>query len=320
MPVSRKVATRAPTRIDLGGGWTDVPPYCDREGGFVCNVAISRYATATLAATTSPVASDGEHDSLLLRSVLRRSALSNVCLSLHNDFPMGAGLGGSSAATAAMLTAVAEWKGEPWDRCAVAEAGRQIEVEDLGIAGGRQDHYAATFGGALALTFTTRVTVHRIPLSARTCDDFISRSLLVYTGQSRVSGETVTAVLGSYEKGERRVVQSLRRMRELAEQMATALERADLDAVAGLMDEHWQFQRTLHPAIPTPLIDDIIDRARSAGALGGKAMGASGGGCVLVMARPDTADRVRQAIASLGTILEFQVDSQGVAVTASDGA
>lgn len=314
--MSREVATRAPTRIDLGGGWTDVPPYCDREGGFVCNVAIARYATATLTAKAGgDDLSSAEADSALLRSVLKRSALTNVSLRLNNDFPVGAGLGGSSAATAAMIAAVAEWRGELWDRSAVAEAGRQIEVEDLGIAGGRQDHYAATFGGALALTFTTSVSVRRIPMSERTRDELASRSLLVYTGQSRVSGEAITAVLGEYESGEQRVVRALRRMRELAELMAAALEHADLDGVGAMLDEHWQFQRMLHPTIPTPLIDDIIVRAGAAGALGAKAMGASGGGCVLIMARADDVERVRRSIASLGTILDFRVDCDGVAIT-----
>lgn len=285
----------------------------------MCNVAIARYATAIIKEERGGSSlTSAESDSPLLRAVLKRSALTDVSMQLTNDYPMGAGLGGSSAATAAMLTAVAEWRGETWDRSAVAEAGRRIEVEDLGIAGGRQDHYAATFGGALALTFTSNVSVRRIPISQRTCDDFVSRSLLVYTGESRISGDTITAVLGAYEAGDKRVVRALYRMRELAQGMAAALERADFDGVGAMLDEHWEFQRMLHPTIPTPLIDEIVSRARSAGALGSKAMGASGGGCVLIISPADQVERVRRSVAGLGVILDFRVDCDGVALIADN--
>lgn len=311
--MSRTVVVRAPTRIDLGGGWTDVPPYCDREGGFVCNVAITRYSTATV----SPVEGADSHsgsdsDSELLRAVVRRSALSRAWIGLRNDFPVGAGLGGSSAASAALLVAAAELRGDPWDRGAIAELGRRIEVEDLGVAGGRQDHYAATFGGALALTFARTVAVRRIALDTATRDALAARSILVYTGQSRISGDTITSVLGAYERRDTRVVAALKRMRELAEQMTVALERADLDALGALVDEHWQSQRSLHASIPTPLIDEIIRRAKGAGALGAKAMGASGGGCVLILTRAGDEPRVRSAVASLGTFVDFGVDTDGV--------
>jgi D-glycero-alpha-D-manno-heptose-7-phosphate kinase len=317
--MSRTVVARAPTRIDLGGGWTDVPPYCDREGGFVCNVAITRYATATVSAVEGADGNVGANsDSGLLRAVVRRSALSHAWIGLRNDFPIGAGLGGSSAASAAMLVAAAEWRGEPWDRSAIAETGRRMEVEDLGVAGGRQDHYAATFGGALALTFTQAVAVHRIALDAATRDALSTRSILVYTGQSRISGDTITAVLGAYLRRNARVMTALKRMRELAEQMMVALERSNLDALGALLDEHWQFQRSLHASIPTPLIDEIIRRAKSAGALGAKAMGASGGGCVLILTREGDESRVRAAVTSLGTIVDFGVDIDGVHVVSRE--
>jgi D-glycero-alpha-D-manno-heptose-7-phosphate kinase len=178
----RTVRVRAPTRLDLGGGWTDVPPYCENEGGFVCNLAINRYATATLTANDA-VAVSSRTDTPLLEAVLRRAGLSGVHGSIASNFPVSAGLGGSSAASAALLGAVAAWRDEPWDHREIAEEGRRIEVEELGIAGGRQDHYAATHGGALALTFTDTVHVRRIPLSAETRVAFERRSILLYTGE-----------------------------------------------------------------------------------------------------------------------------------------
>jgi len=306
----RGVVTRAPTRIDLGGGWTDVPPYCDREGGFVCNVAITRYCTVRLTAD----AFDSDASAPMVRAVLRRAGVAGVRVDIENDFPVGAGLGGSSAASAALLVALAEWRGEPWDRAAIAEEGRRIEVEELGVAGGRQDHYAATHGGALALTFTTTTAARRIALSPAVRRALTRRSVLVYTGESRISGDTITAVLGAYEAREPRVVNALACMREIARAMAGALERGALDDVGALLGEHWEHQRSLHPAIPTARIDAIVAAARRAGALGAKAMGASGGGCVLIMAPEDAVDDVRRSVDALGTRLAFEVDDAGVSV------
>lgn len=309
---TRTVRVRAPTRLDLGGGWTDVPPYCDEEGGFVCNVAINRYATATLTAHDDGARS-ARADLPLLDAAFRRAGLAGVHGSIHSDFPMSAGLGGSSAASAALLGAFAAWRGETWDHREIAEEGRRIEVEELGVAGGRQDHYAATHGGALALTFTKTVVVRRLALSPATRAEFERRALLVYTGESRISGGNITEVLRAYVDREPRVVIALGRMRALAGEIAGHLERGDLDGVGSLMGEHWQHQRALHPAIPTPLIDEIVSRARAHGALGSKAMGASGGGCVLVIASANSVERVRAAVAPLGTIIPFDLESEGLA-------
>jgi len=309
------IITRAPTRIDFGGGWTDVPPYCDREGGFVCNLAISRYATATasVGAEAASLGADVHSDRRLIDAAVRRFGPRGASVTVASDFPVGAGLGGSSAASAAILGALALARNEPWDRNRIAEDGRVIEVNDLGVAGGRQDHYAAVCGGALGLTFTASVSVRSVPLAAATVAALERRLLLVYTGESRLSGDTITAVLDAYAQREPRVLLSLRRMKELAGQMTTALERGDVDALGALVAEHWVHQRALHPAIPTPLIDEIIAQASSHGAIGAKALGASGGGTVLIVARDDNADRVRRAVETLGSPLAFRVDQDGLA-------
>jgi D-glycero-alpha-D-manno-heptose-7-phosphate kinase len=308
----RTVKVRAPTRLDLGGGWTDVPPYSEIEGGFVCNIAIDRYATATLS-SNGPDGAPSVVDAPLMKAILGRAALPGVRATLASDFPVSAGLGGSSAASAALLGAFAAWRDEPWNHREIAEEGRRIEVEELGIAGGRQDHYAATHGGALAMTFSDTVTVRRIALSAETRADFERRSLLIYTGESRISGGNITEVLRAYRDRDPRVVISLARMRTLALEISTFLEDGDLDSVGALVGEHWRHQRALHPAIPTPLIDEIVGRAYANGALGSKAMGASGGGCVLVIAAENSVERVRTAIEPLGTIIPFALDTGGLA-------
>jgi D-glycero-alpha-D-manno-heptose-7-phosphate kinase len=314
------IVTRAPTRIDFGGGWTDVPPYSDEVGGFVCNVAIARYATVTVArggddggdadgAATGGVAADRS----IATAAARRFRMSDARIDVRSDFPIGAGLGGSSAVGVATVAALAAARGEKMMPSAIAELSREIEIADLGIAGGRQDHYAAAYGGALGLRFTQRgVDVRNIPLSQRAKQELERRCIVIYTGQSRISGDTINAVLDAYRRKDRAVLTALQRMKEMAEYMPDALAAGDMDSLGRLVAEQWKHQRALHPAIPTPTIDEIIARAQQAGSVGAKALGASGGGCVLVIAKRDRLPQVRDAIAPLGELLSFSVDERGV--------
>ena len=264
----RALVASAPTRLDFGGGWTDVPPYPEERGGFVCNLAISRRATVRLSATpsTAPMPS-------LVRAALARfahakdlasqAAVESIGISLESDFPVGAGLGGSSAAGVALAAALHALRGDVPDPAVLAEWSREVEVDEMGIAGGRQDHYAAAFGGALGLSFTSQTTVERLSLT----DDAISAlercCLLAYTGESRISGTTITAVLDAYKTRVPRVVDALDRMAQLGRMMHAALASGDVAALASLVDEHWQHQRALHPAISTARIDALEQRGAS---------------------------------------------------------
>src|SRR5256885_2591335 len=172
--------TRAPTRIDFGGGWTDVPPYSEREGGFVCNLAIARYATVLLAPAKqsdgASLSADRQRDRPLVEAAVRRAGVTGADVALYNDFPIGAGLGGSSAAGVALADALTRCAGESLDPSELAERSRATEVEELGVAGGRQDHYASAYGGALGLRFSeTGTTVRQIPLTREARDELARR-------------------------------------------------------------------------------------------------------------------------------------------------
>jgi D-glycero-alpha-D-manno-heptose-7-phosphate kinase len=295
----------------------------------VCNLAIARYSTARLRVLSSGVLIDEEgilysagsaaelgtgRGAELAKAALRRAELNKVALTMRNDFPRGAGLGGSSAAGVALQAALAAWCGEHVLPTALAERSRAVEVEELHVPGGSQDHYAAALGGALALHFGETVTARHIPLSHDLVRAIERRCTVVFTGQSRISGQTITAVLDAYRARQPRVVGALARMRALAEQMIVALERGSLDDLAALVGEHWEHQRALHPRITTPAIEHVLAVARAAGALGGKALGASGGGSVLVIASEERATQVRAALAGLAEPLDFMVDVEGVRV------
>lgn len=330
------IVASAPTRLDFGGGWTDVPPFPEERGGFVCNLAIERRATVTLCGPDETAPVDQGDDALIhaaRRYALRvcpddtaRTRLAALRITVHSDFPVGAGLGGSSAAgvalaaalQAALAPAAASGDGSPFfmpsELAALAERSRATEALELGVAGGFQDHYAAAFGGALGLTLGRTRHAEPLPLSRAATTRLEQRLTLVYTGESRISADTITAVLDAYDARERKVVTALDRMAELARLMAEAISAGDISALAELVDEHWVHQQSLHPRITTDRIAAIEQAVRHVGATGFKALGASGGGCVLVLSSVDDAPAVRAAVSPLGEALPWRVASQGVRV------
>jgi D-glycero-alpha-D-manno-heptose-7-phosphate kinase len=306
--------------LDFGGGWTDVPPYSEEMGGAVCNVAIARYATATVSDRqmgTMRSAGPSTGNDALIAAALRRARVPGGSAQLMSDFPVGAGLGGSSAAGVALAGGLAALAGEVIDRGALAARSRATELEELGIAGGFQDHYAAAYGGALLLIFNgSDVGVERLPIQPEGCRELARRGVLLYTGESRVSGATVAAVLDAYRERVPRVCDALARMKVLARAMAAALRGADFDTLGRLVGEHWVQQRALHPSISTERIDTIMHTAQRAGALGGKALGASGGGCVLLIAEDGREEELAEALAPLGERVIWAVDTLGFEIVA----
>ncbi len=325
----RSLIASAPTRLDFGGGWTDVPPFPEERGGFVCNLAIERRATVTF--RIGPVG-DGQDatsrtpstsawplvDAALARAAREAPFPPLVSATISSDFPVGAGLGGSAAAGVALAAACAAHQQRQFSPDQLAEWSRAVEVEEMGVAGGRQDHYAAAWGGAQGLTFERETTAERIPLSAAMTAALESRCLLVYTGESRISGTTISAVLNAYRDREPRVLRALECMKALALEMRDALATSDLDGLAALVDEHWMHQRSLHPGIATPRIDALELAARRAGASGMKALGASGGGCMIVFAPESAIVPVRAAIAEWGEPLAWTMAHDGVRLARQD--
>lgn len=310
------IVASAPARLDFGGGWTDVPPFPEERGGFVCNLAIERRATVTLAPdATAPAPTDP-----LVAAALRRAGVSGVRVSLSSDFPVGAGLGGSSAAGVALQAALATLRGDQCAPAALAERSRATEVDELGVAGGFQDHYAAAFGGALGLTLGQTRHAESLALTAAATASLEARCCVIYTGESRISAETITAVLDAYRDRVPRVVQALDRMRDLARGMAESLLAGNVSELADLVSDHWVHQQSLHPGITTPRITQIESAVRAAGATGFKALGASGGGCVLAIAPVGAMPAVRRAAAQLGEVLEWRVARQGVLVSTGEAA
>ena len=317
--MTRAIVARAPTRLDLAGGWTDVPPYPEREGGAVCAVAITRYATATAALddrmARAAGVSVGSQDELTT-AALRRAKIPGSVASVVSDYPASAGLGGSSACGVALAGALAMLRGEALSQGELAALSRATEVEELRVPGGYQDHYAAAYGGALLMRFTDCVGVEPLACSAATAEQFVRRGVVIYTGESRMSGEIVAAVRDAYVDGDPRTTAALARMKTLAIEMADVLRAGDLDGLGALLREHWVHQRQLHPRITTPKIETIVETALRHGALGLKALGASGGGCVLAIAEDGREDELAAALASLGERLRYDIHRDGFQIVA----
>ncbi len=207
-------------------------------------------------------------------------------------------------------------RGEALSLGDLAARSRVTEVEELHVAGGYQDHYASAYGGALLLRFTDCVGVERLTLPGATAEGFVRRGVLLYTGESRLSGETVAAVRDAYVAGDPRTTAALARMKTLAIEQADALRAGDLDALGQLVREHWEHQRVLHPRITTPKIETMVETGLRHGALGMKALGASGGGCVIAIAAEGREAELSEALAPLGERLRYDIDRDGFQVVA----
>ncbi len=321
----------APVRLDFAGGWTDVPPFSSREGGVVVNATIALFARAEvqpragtfqlraeelgaqldLAAATSPVVDS--------RLALHGAALrllkpeSGLSLSTHSDVPPGSGLGSSGALDVALVAALTAATGAALEPLACAHRAWELEAVELGLPGGKQDQYSAALGGFNLMRFNDpEVAVTPLTLDADFLADLSRRTVLCYTGASRLSGNTIARVVRAYERGESSVVGAFRTMRDVALEMSDALQRADLGLVASLLERNWLAQQQLDAGMRTPEMARLEQAMKSAGAIGGKAAGSGAGGCMFFLAGDDVVASQRAARAGGGQLLPVAWTTSGV--------
>jgi D-glycero-alpha-D-manno-heptose-7-phosphate kinase len=318
----RAARATAPVRLDFAGGWTDVPPFSAKEGGAVVSAALALTAEAEvlpggiglrlvaedLGQTLDLDGPDALRDAGGL--ALHRAALRLWCpdgpltLRTHCGAPAGSGLGSSGALDVALVAALAAARGEHPDARAVADIACRLEASEAGIPGGRQDQFTAAFGGFLLLRFCDPdAEVTRLRLAPGFAAELARRIVLCYAGASRFSGTTIARVMAAYERGDAGVVVALRRLRDLAEEMAGALAREDLARVGALLAENWQQQQALDPGMCTPEMARLEAALVAAGALGGKAAGSGAGGCMFFVAGDDVTAARRAAVSAGARLL-----------------
>ena len=323
-------AAAAPVRLDLAGGWTDVPPYSAREGGVVVAAAVQLYAHADVRMRERGYVLDSrdldqalEYDGLgelagdgplpLLRAGLRLFRPGPCVLSTRSDAPPGSGLGSSGAIDVALVAALAAAAERALSVREVADLACRLEGVEAGIPGGRQDQFTAAFGGFLRLTFRDPdAEVEPIALDPQFAAELERRMLLCYTGASRFSGDTIGRVMRAYERGEPRIAGALDGLRRAAEAMGDALRAGDLARIGALLTENWQLQQQLDAGMSTPEMQRLEAVMGEAGCLGGKAAGSGAGGSMFFLAADDTTP-AREAVARLGMrLLPVRWASEGV--------
>ena len=324
------ILARAPYRISLGGGGTDLPSYYSRYGGFILGAAINKYLYIYV---NRPAADDFirvkyscyeqvsspdqvQHD--LVRPALKLLDL-NGSLEIVSmaDIPAGTGLGSSSTYLIALLTALHELKREKVPTQVVAEQACHVEMDLAGHPAGKQDHYLAAFGGITCLDIETDGQVHVSPLniSITAVDEFRNNVLLFYTGILRQSADVLEAQQKDTQRGDATVVNSLHRTKELGYRVKEALEQGDLERFGLLLHEHWENKKRRSDKISNPQIDRWYDIARENGAIGGKIMGAGGGGFFAFYCSNNHKAQLRKVLATEGLReMPYDFDFEGAKV------
>jgi D-glycero-alpha-D-manno-heptose-7-phosphate kinase len=318
------IFTRAPLRISLGGGGTDLPSYYREHGGFLVSGAINKYIymlTHTVFqrryrlkySEFEEVDDPSEIRHPLLREALLRHWVGDPLeIASLADVPAGTGLGSSGAYTVCLLKALALARSLATTPADLAERACEIEIDILNEPVGKQDQYVAAHGGICTYTFhpDDTVDVRPLPLAAATLRKMDRNFLLFYTGDSRSASAILADQVTRTASGDAEMAANLHRTKEIGYESAELLEAGDLERYAELMHEHWENKRRRSPGMASERVDTLYTLARRSGATGGKLVGAGGGGFLLVYApRPDD---TRQAMAAAGAPeLSFEFDFFG---------
>jgi D-glycero-alpha-D-manno-heptose-7-phosphate kinase len=296
----RVIRAKAPLRVSFAGGGTDVPPFPEQEGGLVLSATINRYAYGALAPRTDSqiglesvdfglslnygadeeIIFDNRLD--LAKAAIRKMGRGGYDLFLHSNAPPGSGLGSSSAVMVTLIGLLKEFHAQPLTDYDVAQLAFDLERKELGIQGGLQDQYAATFGGFNFIEFERdRVIVNPLRIPPDVVHELEHNMILCYTGQTRSSARIIEDQTARWEGGDAQALAGLRAGKELAVAMKNALLQRRLNDFGDLLGAAWEEKKKMSPKITNDFIDEAYQEARKHGALGGKVTGAGGGGYML---------------------------------------
>lgn len=320
------IKAKAPLRLGLAGGGTDVSPYSGDYGGAVLNTTVSLYARAMIEPLDNDKIILESHDLdqyqelesaeyldingelPLLKGVYNRVVKDFIKrplsfkLTTIVDVPKGSGLGTSSTLTVAILGAFVEWLDLPLGDYEIAQLAYQIERNDLQLAGGKQDQYAATFGGFNFIEFgkDESVTVNPLRVKSLYRNQLEWNLVLFYTGTSRDSADIIIDQAKGFSQNKTDAIQAAHDIKKIAYQMKRALLKGDINSMGKLLDESWKSKKLMSNAISNPLLDKIYDSAIKAGASGGKISGAGGGGFMVFYCPGNSKQKVIDALAKFG--------------------
>ncbi|MEZ5946317.1 MAG: hypothetical protein R3C13_01510 [Hyphomonas sp.] len=334
------VRARAPLRLGFGGGGTDVSPYCDEFGGYVLNATINMFANVTISRRTDDqvrlvlaesetvwqgpavpqLNTDGPHK--LLAGVYNRFVRDynggepiSLTIVTYADSPPGAGLGSSSGLVVALTEAMRYLLNVPLSRYEIARLAYEIERIDLGLAGGRQDQYAAAFGGVNFMEFYggERTLMNPLRLESPVQHELESSLVLYFTGVSRESAHIIEQQSDNMRKHNKVSIDALHALKAGATEMKEALLLGQFDRFADVLNQSWEEKKRTAGGISTGDIDKVYSAARKAGAKGGKVSGAGGGGFMMFLCDPARREELMRCLRIFGGLATTsQLTFQGV--------
>lgn len=329
------IRSKAPLRISFAGGGTDVPPFPDEYGGSVLSCTIDKYAYTSLTPHSGKKISINSIDFNLVK-VLKTIAeikydgkldLPKGVLKVLNyksrgfdsiiscDRPPGSGLGSSSAVVVSLIATIKKMINLSLSKYDIAKLAVRVEREELRIKGGLQDQYASTFGGFNFIEFSKNqnvlVTPLRVPEEIE--NELMTRLVLVNTKRTRFSGDILKRHMENYKKRKGDIIEALLEAKENSIDMKDALLKGEIDMFGKLLEDGWQQKKRRDPDITNKEIDKIYTYAKNAGAVGGKLLGAGGGGHILLLCEYGKNHKVEEKTRKLGCeILPFSFEHRGV--------
>lgn len=332
------IRSKAPLRLGLAGGGSDVSPYSDIYGGLVLNATINLYTHTTieeLADNCIYIDSydadchkkyelarklDIDGEASLVKGVYNRImrdydiALRGFRITTYNDAPAGSGLGTSSTMVVCLIKAFVEWLSLPLGDYEIARMAFEIERKELGLSGGKQDQYAAAFGGFNFMEFLKddMVIVNPLKVKRWIVDELEASLVLYFTGQSRSSAAIIDQQRANTTKGETKSIEAMHRIKQSATDMKLALLKGDMREFARILGQAWEDKKKMADAITNPVIENAFSVAMRAGAVAGKVSGAGGGGFCMFMVDPAKKKPVVEALKQLdGFVMPFNFTDGG---------
>ncbi|MCB9018190.1 MAG: dehydrogenase [Prevotellaceae bacterium] len=333
------IRSKAPLRLGLAGGGSDVSPYSDIYGGLILNATINMYAYCTIEETDNsqieicatdlgqeisyPTAKDlpinGTLD--LHKGVYNRIMKDfgfqdplSFRITTYSDAPAGSGLGSSSTMVVCILKAFVEWLNLPMGDYEIARLAYEIERIDLGLSGGKQDQYAAAFGGFNFMEFLKddHVIVNPLRIKRWIIDELESSMVLYYTGASRSSAKIIDEQKKNTTNNNEAAIQAMHKIKQSAIDTKTALLKGDIKSFASILGEAWENKKKMANSISNGMIQEAFDIATKAGAIAGKVSGAGGGGFIMFVVEPTKKRIVENALRTLGgAVMGFQFSEGG---------
>lgn len=332
------VRSKAPLRLGLAGGGSDVSPYSDIYGGVILNATINLYAYCTIEETEdsniSIIAFDAncnkcypsekkldiDSNAILIKGVYNRIVKDynlnplSFRITTYNDAPAGSGLGTSSTMVVCILKCFVEWLGLPLGDYEIARLAYEIERKDLGLSGGKQDQYAAAFGGFNYMEFLQNdmVIVNPLKIKRWIVDELEASMLLYFTGKSRSSAAIINEQKKNTSSNNEDAITAMHKIKQSAKDMKLAILKGDINGFADILREGWENKKKMASNITNPMIQEAMDVAIAAGAKACKVSGAGGGGFIMFVVEPTRKKEVEKALKNLtGFVMPFQFSDGG---------